>query len=516
MADHRPLLDRLRHTPDLAKAIPQLQPLVLHRLIQYCGLEDCAEIVALATPAQIERVLDVDLWRAPAPGRDEAFDASRFGDWLDVLMEAGEDVLLEKLSAIDVDLVIAGFSRLVRVFDVAAVMPYETLDGDQIEGRSFGSAQTANIGGFVVVARDATTWHTAVHALASLNAERPVLFHRLMRACVELSSGPREEDASHALLGDREQNMFDLASARDARRDAVGYVTPADARAFLESSRHVKLDRAQPALDPLAVAYFRALASADAEAIETAPSTDATRQESAVEAPVNAAAIAAVMDMLADAGVVAQPRGLLTTGDSAMPRLSYVRLYLEQHPSGADELAYLTNLMMTGGSIQGRPFSTQEAPEVVAATCNLGLENWPAAWSEVSLVAAFQVGLTTLHREVCLNSAESVIDTLATVRQADREIQLLINQLRRELIRDGKAGAPWRARESFDVIMMLDATSWAVILGLIDETPVLHAAARAATHAQRTIDPADFEFIADNRSIQAARDFLAGLAKNLR
>ena len=71
MADSRPLLDRLLNTPDLAKMVPHLRPDVLHRVIQRCGLEDCAELVAFATPEQLARILDVDIWRVRTPGVDE-------------------------------------------------------------------------------------------------------------------------------------------------------------------------------------------------------------------------------------------------------------------------------------------------------------------------------------------------------------------------------------------------------------------------------------------------------------
>src|SRR5215813_12198339 len=69
-----------------------------------CGLEDCGELVALATPEQLTRVFDLDLWRAEKPGRDEQFDADRFGVWLEVLMESGAS-LAQKLATMDADLV---------------------------------------------------------------------------------------------------------------------------------------------------------------------------------------------------------------------------------------------------------------------------------------------------------------------------------------------------------------------------------------------------------------------------
>ena len=83
------LLARLLDTPHLAKAIPRLQPELLHRVIQTCGLEDSADVVALATPEQLAQVFDLDLWRAPTPGFDEELDPDRFGVWLEVLMHSG-------------------------------------------------------------------------------------------------------------------------------------------------------------------------------------------------------------------------------------------------------------------------------------------------------------------------------------------------------------------------------------------------------------------------------------------
>ena len=58
MAKSESLLVRLLNTPDLATIVPRLQPEVLHRVLQTCGLEDCAEFVALATPEQLTRILD--------------------------------------------------------------------------------------------------------------------------------------------------------------------------------------------------------------------------------------------------------------------------------------------------------------------------------------------------------------------------------------------------------------------------------------------------------------------------
>src|SRR5215467_15098056 len=89
--DRRTLLDRILDTPHLEQVVPRLQPDLLHRVIQRCGLEDCGELVALATPEQLAGIFDLDLWRAGRPGMDEQFDAERFGVWIEVLVASGAE-----------------------------------------------------------------------------------------------------------------------------------------------------------------------------------------------------------------------------------------------------------------------------------------------------------------------------------------------------------------------------------------------------------------------------------------
>ena len=153
MAKSETLLQRLLNAPDLTKIVPQLQPEVLHRVIQTCGLEDCAEFVALATPGQLARILDIDIWRVRTPGTDEQFDADRFGLWIAVLMEAGADVAAEKVLGLDIELVIAGLVKHAAAFDRAAVSSYTTLEGDDMPGRALNRGPVSEVGGYVLETR---------------------------------------------------------------------------------------------------------------------------------------------------------------------------------------------------------------------------------------------------------------------------------------------------------------------------------------------------------------------------
>src|SRR5262245_49292082 len=166
--DARGLLARIQDTPHLAQVIPRLPPEMLHRVIQTCGLEDCSDLVAMATPEQLQRVFDLDLWRPPRPGFDEQLDAARFGTWLEVLMASGAAVAAQKIVGMDADLVIAALAEHVRVFDNAAVAPLESPDGDEVFEHRRSAGLEGEVGGYLLEARRHDAWDTIVELLLIL------------------------------------------------------------------------------------------------------------------------------------------------------------------------------------------------------------------------------------------------------------------------------------------------------------------------------------------------------------
>src|SRR5262245_27958220 len=210
--DRRTLLDRILDTPNLQHVVPRLQPELLHRVIQSCGLEDCGELAVLATPEQLTRIFDLDLWRSAQPGMDEQFDADRFGVWLEVLAEFGASVAAQKLAEMDADLVIVGLAQHAQVFDCAMVSPYMTTDGDAPAANpklAYGLAR--DVGGYRLIAKRTDSWEAIVAILISLDAEHPDYFHQVMRGCRALSNSGFEDDGLHDLLAVKHQFMFDLA-----------------------------------------------------------------------------------------------------------------------------------------------------------------------------------------------------------------------------------------------------------------------------------------------------------------
>src|SRR5262245_23585597 len=312
--EHR--LERLLDTPFLARVVPHLAPEMLHQLIQYRGLDACGELVTSATPAQLTSLLDLDLWRHGQPGRDEQFDVDRFGEWLEVLVHTGDSVAARIVAALDRDLVIAGLSRYLRVFDPGTFEPTESSDDEPMDrnemmnSEASGDVLECEVGGYLVRARRTDAWDAIVALLVTLETEHHHCFHAVMQGCRRLSNSSPEIDGLDDLLLAPEQHLHDVAIERERRRSWQGYATPPDARAFLQMARQPRAASAPTvpiAINPIAAAYFRALAEEDEE--------DATVVSARGDDDI-AASVEAVIELLTEAGVMPErPRALLESAD---------------------------------------------------------------------------------------------------------------------------------------------------------------------------------------------------------
>ena len=569
------LLERILNTRGLEQVVPLLQPEILHRVIQNCGLEDCGELVRLATSEQLARVFDLDLWRAGQPGMDEQFDADRFGLWIEVLAEFGADAAAQKLAGMDADLVMAGLAQHMFVYDRAAVTPYETLDGELIEAYCVDAdGLTFDMGSYLLVAKREDSWEAIIEVLLALGAGHRDYFQRVVHGCRRLSNSGREVDGLDDLLAEEDQAKFDVAVDREGRREKQGYVTPAEARAFLQMARELRPGSGTvQSANPLARAYFRALHERDEQdermganvhseselLASGSPALTTTEGEYSDALPASediADAVAAVREVLLEAGVLEQaPRALLggseghEAGADRNGRIkAHMQFVLDRDPAvystRSEELAYLANTLMAGCAFQSRPFTGQEASDAAVAVCNLGLENWglenwgsenwdlkngPPQWLPANaaslpdsflmdhdLVSVFQVGWAVLHTGVSMYAAEQLIGVLTRIRCDDSEIQMWLDSLRIKLGKHWRAREPWRARDSLEVITILDMQAWAVLLGLIDECPVLHPLAGISKDSQTlSVSASDFEFISENSQIASVREFMKSLPERL-
>jgi len=525
-------LARVLAAPGLARVVPHLPAETLHRIIRHRGLEACGELVTAATPAQLAVVLDLDLWRPARPGHDAQFDVERFGEWLETLVDAGSSVAARTVAVLDADLVVAGLSRYVRVFDPGIFEPTAQSDDEapvrhesMREGDSVGADQSmadtleCEVGGYLVRARRTEAWDAIVALLAALDAEHGPSFHAVMQGCRRLSNSRPEVDGLDHLLLAPEQHLHGVATERERRRSQQGYATPADARAFLAGARRPKHTRSARSVegaigtDPIVAAYFRAA--------KDAPDSPSPPPGGAAEA---AESIAAVTDLLADAGMMPErPRALLEAADANPRAARHARLrQLMARLRDTDEatyvrcgreLAFLANTLLAGCTVQARPFTPQEASDAAAGICNLGLEHWSEASPiDQGLVPAFEAGWSVLHHDVGLFAAEQLIATLADVEGADHDLRLGLGALRRALIEQRDAGTPWRARDAAEILGMLDMTATVGVLGLLDECPVLPEAIGAVLDGRATsVDPTAFAFISTAAQIADVHRFLGRL-----
>jgi hypothetical protein len=255
-----------------------------------------------------------------------------------------------------------------------------------------------------------------------------------------------------------------------------------------------------------------------------------------------------VVELLRVAGVLSrEPRALLDSPQRhALPhsRIQALLQFVRDCDEGvfstrSSELAFLANAIVAGSSIMTRPVEAGEASNAAVAVCSLGLENWPAHWLENTrhsrpvgdraaalpedflvehdLVSAFEVGWTVLHEEVCMYTADRLLEVLRSFRCSDRETQAALDTLRVTMTRFSREGTPWRARQALDAIAILDMPAWAALLALTDEFPVLHAAigASLAGHVH-AVSASAFEFFSGNRQIALVHDFMESLPGRLR
>ena len=389
------LLLRILESPALVAAVRELPGAVLGKLIAHVGLEDAGELVALATTEQLERVFDDDLWRAERTGGDETFRPERFALWLRVMLDAGDEVLVHRLCELPLELLALAVHRLVLVLDMD-VLDEQLAPGDEEADALTQALETSLVEEweeFRLIARDPDVWDDVWGALLSLDRDHHARLRAILEQCCAMSteyiSG---QGGLFQVLTAEEMLDGDVAAARDDRRVAEGFISPADARAFLALARR---GGDSDVRDPITRAYFRALAPTDPpkqkpnHKPETAPKAAAPRNRHAALA--TEADVHDLAALLREAEVIApEPTlplaGLLTASDETSPAKQHLvaplfeqaMTDLRQRDPGlfatrAREVGYLVNVWIAGGAQEGRRPRPVEALELVLRTCEAGM-----------------------------------------------------------------------------------------------------------------------------------------------
>lgn len=353
------LLGQLLEDPQLAAQLRALPAPVLRRVILQVGLEDAGELVALSSLEQLREVFDEDLWRSPKPGQDDAFDAVRFCTWLEVLLEAGDAFVADRLAELSEDFLVFAFSRLLRALDAAEVAA-SIADDDEagLIDKVLEAEGCQELGDSLIVARVENGWHAVWTTLVALDERHPELLRSVLHRCW-LATREQAEGAGglYEVLTGAEQLLEDARAEREERRAARGYVSPADARAFLGLARRAP---AEPETDPITRAYFREL-----RPVPVAPGLAGGGARPSRAAPLRR--------LLAEAGALPAPEDAPPPGDSLFR--STVSELADSDPRAhqrvVEELAYLANVLVAGDT--SRAWQPVEAAERVLALCDAGL-----------------------------------------------------------------------------------------------------------------------------------------------
>jgi hypothetical protein len=394
-AGRKSLLVRVLEEPELVTAVRALAPRELGAVVRHIGLEDAGELVALATPEQLTRLLDEDAWRSDRPGEDETFDGARFATWLEVLLESGDEAVADKLVDLPEELVFLGLARQVLVIDMdALVVDIAQLDRDDADAidKALESALSEEIGGFRIVSRRHDGWDAVLSVLLALDRSHHAFLTRLLERLCDASSELIEDGGGLAsALSSAEMLASDAAADREDRRAGEGFVAPSAARSFLALARAASAEEvlAEKQRDPVTRAYFRELARAPVAAPppETRPARSLVallREASLGETPA-ASALAAL-----GAGPTHAKTGPTHAAHARRPRAPGEPLFraamrelgerdAATYARRLEELGYLVNVLMAGGGKGGRPLSPFEAVEAAVTACDTGLEHALAA-----------------------------------------------------------------------------------------------------------------------------------------
>jgi hypothetical protein len=495
------LLKHILDNPELPAIIRSLDAGVLTKLIRHVGLEDSAEIVSLATVAQLERVFDEDLWYSNAPGREEVFDAGRFGMWLEIMLESGSALTARRVMELDEDLLTLALCRLVLVVDfdeLALRMSHSLrLPEDDIADKVLESTLNQEFDSFLVIARHPSHWQAVRTILVELNELDYAMLNRLLERCCRISCEYIEDNGGlFDVLSADAMLEADMAADREARRESHGFVSASAAAGFLHLTRTTTLKKivAAGALNPAVRAYYRATGAATDPAPATRRDTVPPKKITPGHTDSNvvhflqtlqAAEVLPASDLLK----------LSYTGESEdqhPPLMHAMRLINRTDPAlyaqRLMEIANLSNILISGCGFQGRVFRPVEAAEAALSTCNLGgayllgdeaapsVDAMAALLREQPLVKLFQVGWKVLHDQVVRYSAKAVVtfcDRLKgglTDPQHVRDISRLADILRLRI----EAGRPWAVDDQLDQLLAFwDGETITALKALLQEYPTI-------------------------------------------
>ncbi len=183
-------LELLLHAPKPMQLVRALPDAELYLTAREVGPHDALPLLALASAAQIEHLLDLESWRG------DRFDAARSGAWVALLLESGEPTLRRFLRSVDDELLVLLLQRWL------AIRQIESEDGPEVHGPGIGASGDER--GFVspdgqhwVAPKIAEHVPAARRLLQMFFVEQPQRYQRLLWSALWELPSDVEEHALH-------------------------------------------------------------------------------------------------------------------------------------------------------------------------------------------------------------------------------------------------------------------------------------------------------------------------------
>lgn len=368
------LLHHIIGRPELCKALQALPTQTFAALVREIGVEDAAELVALATTEQLVQAFDEDLFVSERAGERESLDIGRFITWLEVLLEAGEEAAAGRIAELDEDFVAHALGGVLLVLEEDALRG-RLDEGDEDEARlvdkSLEGALTEDLDGYILVAKRQDGWDAVLALLLALDRDHRPLLVRLMDRLARVGSGYLDDlDELSTVLTEGEALAEDAEAAREERLRKQGYVEPRAARAFLSLARKPLTGDPRPSeRDPLTKAYFR-----DVERARPSATSGWNAASRLLPLPP------AVLRQLGGASPSVErqaPPGASSSATSVDVFMEALRQLARDAPDlfseRMEELSYLANVVVAGHERDGGRLRPNEAAGAVLATVCFGV-----------------------------------------------------------------------------------------------------------------------------------------------
>lgn len=382
---------------------------------------------------------------------------------------------------------------------------------------------------YLVIARSDLHWDAILTLLAEFNELDDDMLYRLLERCYRISWEYIEDNGGlFDVLTGEEMLESDLAAEREERRESKGFVSPVAAALFLSMARSTGLKKiiASTTPDPATQAYLKAAGMKPGTASRPLTAVQAVENTAAKATPVK---VIRFLETLRTAEVLPGAyEKLISSGESLehhLPLAKAMRLIDRRDPElyaqRLMELTYLSNILISGCSFQGRTFRPVEAAEAAFSVCNLAVEFLLGTGAKTGearrveqvmelletqpLVKTFQVGWKVLNDEVVGQTAEALLAFLDRLKteMTDRRLAHDLDSMSGVLRSRISTGRPLKVDEHLDPLQgFLDGETAGALTALVQEYPTMSEV--IASHGRHRSSP----FISSQAHLQTIRRFL--------